>query len=274
MLHLHRSTTPARPRRTIVAALAFALVSLLVLAAPIGVAAKGPSITLTADRQTVNAGDNVTLKIKLQNVTNATLNGAALPGGQDQVDEKVLVCATTTYTVAALPTGGGPKISQALTITASGTTTKAACASPAPAPNPLPDLAVASLTVSQSYDPKVPDVEKVHIDYTIENRGQAPAANLRVDLYVNGKDLDTFSPPLLKAGQKFTRSNEDLRQDGEQLTYSLVLDPDNTIVESDKTNNTAAANISVVLGQNPNGIFSDKIDNSGQGPNILKFIKP
>jgi hypothetical protein len=234
-------------------ALAIVGVSLLLMSGlavgPAALAAPKPSITITADQQTVKAGDQVTLKIKLQNVTNATLNGAALPGGKNSVEKKVLVCVTTTYTVAALPTDGGPKISQALTITASGTSTKAACASPAP--SPLPDLVVTSLTMSQSYDPKRPDLEMVHIDYTIENRGQAPAAGFWGVLSVNGKRLQDFKMDL-KAGEKLALSCDDYRQGqaGEQVTYSVLVDSDNTIVESDKTNNTRSASIIVLKDKN------------------------
>jgi hypothetical protein len=249
----------------IAATLAFVLVSLLVLAAPIGVAAKGPNITLTADQQTVNAGDPVTLKIKLQNVKNATLNLEALPGGQDQVVKKVFVCATTTYTVEALPNGGGPKISQALTITASGTTTKAAC---------LPDMVAVSVTASQSYDPKFPDREFLHIAYTLANRGQALAKNIPYVLYANGKPLFIDIIQWMTAGQQSAGYWDYDTTEGGSFTYSLVLDRDNTIVESDKTNNTAAANLTVVVGQNPISLLSDKVDKSGQGPNILKLIKP
>jgi uncharacterized repeat protein (TIGR01451 family) len=264
MLHLESSTPPARPRRMMAAVLAFVLVSLLVVAAPIGVAAKGPSITLTADQQTVNAGDQVTLKIKLQNVTNATLNGAALPAGKDQLDKKVLVCATTTYTVAALPTDGGPKISQALTITANGTTTKAAC---------LPDLVAAALTISQSYDPKDPKDEQVRIDYTIANRGQTPVKDGTAAFYLNGQYQASIHFDL-KPGDAYSSRWDQIGHDGDVLAYSMVVDPNNKIVEADKTNNMATANLTVVKGRNPVGMFTDKVDKSGQGPDILKLIKP
>jgi subtilase family serine protease len=53
----------------------------------------------------------------------------------------------------------------------------------------------------------------------------------------------------------------------------MVLDPDNKIVEADKTNNERAANITVVKGQNPVGGVSkiDKFDQ--QMPDIFK-LKP
>jgi hypothetical protein len=284
MSHPDRPTAADRPRRLMAAALAFVWVSLLVVAAPIGVAAKGPSITLTADRQTVNAGDNDTLRIKLQNVTNATLNGAALAAGKDQVDKKVLVCATTTYTVTALPTDGGPKISQALTITANGTTSKAACVSPTPMPaavsNPLPDLVVASLTLSESWDMSHADVENVRANYTIENQGQAPAAGVQVLVYFNGMPQNGGKFDLNVGEEKSGHVSMPFK-DYDHVMVAVVIGEENTIAESDKTNNAAVANVTVVLGTNSTNspvdlsktIESDRVKLHGD-TNLFKLIKP
>ena len=275
MPHLSRQAPP-RSLRLMAVALALVLISLLVNAgapAPNVEAGKDASVSITADKQNVNAGDTVKLKIKLQNVKNATLNGEALKDGKDKVEKKVLVCATTTYTVEAMSKNGGPKISQSLTINATGTTTNKDCPSPAAVPNPLPDLVVSSMTLTQLYVPTEPDGERLRLDYAVTNRGQAPVTNAVAYVYVNGKPeffSDTIS---LQPGATFNNTVASSKKDGESLTYSVVLDRDNKIVESDETNNTMAANITVVKGQNPiDTVHSiDKID---EVPSILKFIKP
>jgi subtilase family serine protease len=250
-------------RVPIIVAWMFVLASLLLAAAgpavPAAQAAKDASISITADKLTVKAGDNDTLHIQLQNVKNATLDGQALKG--DKIDRKVLVCTTTTYTVDGTD-AGGKKISQSLTITATGTSTTAAC---------LPDLAVTALTATQSYNPQNPGTERVRIDYTVENQGHTPAEGVLAMFYLNGKILTDVIFKELKAGDKVMAALDYWGKDGESRTYSLVLDPDNKIAEANKTNNTKVANtITVVVGQNPIGDFQkfNKLDHTPVIPKI------
>jgi hypothetical protein len=291
MYHLSHQIS-LRSHRLMVVALVFALISLLVNAggpaAPNAEAAKDASVSITADNQNVNAGDTVKLQIKLHNVTNATLNGVALKDGKDKVDQKVRVCATTTYTVEATPKNGGPKISQALTINATGTTTNKDCSSPAAVPmtvpmtttNPLPDLAVTALTVSQSYDPKQPYLELVRVDYTIANLGQAPAENVTWLIRANGLPFNGFDNVTLKAGETMTRDAVDRVTDEQGsmhlVTYSVMVDPLNKIVESDESNNVKWADINVVPGSNPVSTIALSTDKVNKGSNLdrLKLIKP
>jgi hypothetical protein len=285
MSHLSHQTPP-RSLRLMAVALALVLISLLVNAGGPAAnveAGKDASVSITADNQNVKAGDTVKLKIKLQNVKNATLNGEALKDGKDKLEKKVTVCATTTYTVEAMPKDGGPKISQSLTINAAGTTANKDCPSPAAVPktvpNPLPDLAVTALTVSQSWDPKSPAVEQVRVDYTYANLGQAPADNVSFGFYVNGQDRSTLGPTgTLKPGETHSYSYNTWKGDsGGSYTYSLVLDPFNKIVESDETNNAKAATIIVVLGANRLGGVLDSVQESDKvdsAQNSLKLIKP
>ena len=280
MFHSDSPTTPARPRRLIAAALAFVLVSLLLLAAgpaaPVGEAAKGASITIEADKQIVKAGENVNLKIKLQNVTNATLNGVALPDGKDKVEKKVLVCATTTYTVAAMPKDGGPKISQALTITASGTTTKAACASSAPAPtatpNPLPDLVIVSLTASQT---SAGFNQLVQVDYVIKNVGTEAAGLSVTRAYLEDKAMEgVLQLASLAPGESASgTSHWDVPKDANQtLTIKVVVDADKQVAESDETNNVRTVFVTVGTPKNPT-IFK-KVDKLDQRVPELLQVKP
>jgi hypothetical protein len=100
-------------------ALALVLISLLVLGlpVPVGEAAKDASISITADKHTVDVGDTVTLHIRLHNIENAALDGDPLSG--NKIDMRVLICKTRTYTVTG-QTADGANLTRSLTIKAKG----------------------------------------------------------------------------------------------------------------------------------------------------------
>jgi hypothetical protein len=231
-------------RSPIVIAWVFVLVSLLVLAAgpaaPVGEAAKDASITITADKQHVNPGDNDTLHIKLQNVKNATLDGQALKG--NKIDRKVLVCETTTYTVDGTDPGG-KKVSQSLTVYANGFSSIQAC---------LPDLAVSGLKViSQTSTGSGPDDSvRVCVDFTIVNRGKTSAPASSVLLTASGDyspsfyvgDIIPLSPG---QGSSVSPAMCTLRPHGEALFLTLVSDPKNQMIDPDRLNNTQVITVTV-----------------------------
>ena len=282
MPHLSHQAPP-RSLRLMAVALALVLISLLVNAgapAPNVEAGKDASVSITADKQNVNAGDTVKLKIKLQNVKNATLNGVALKDGKDKVEKKVLVCATTTYTVEAMPKDGGPKISQSLTINATGTTANKDCPSPAAVPmtvpNPLPDLAFTSFKMVQQPYPNRPGYELVSVEWEIHNKGQATAADAMAKLYADGKLVDQSLKVQLPAGQSWTGGMFDDtgggRPDGQTIMYTLVIEPQNAF-QSDTTNNTRTATLKVMKGL----VLSDtvqEVNEGGQKSKILKLLQP
>jgi hypothetical protein len=212
----------------IVLASALVLILLWVAADPLArpaQAAKDSSITITADKQHVAAGDNDTLHIKLQNVKNATLDGVALKG--DKINQKVMVCADTTYTVDATDSGG-QKISQSLTIYATGTTAKTAC---------LPDLAVKSMWAVHSPDAGNPAREEVDPNWIIENRGKTVSTPVAAVLTSNDGGEWDMQVQALKPGEtQFAFAPASILR-GSTRVYTLVIDPKNQEVESDKSNN-------------------------------------
>jgi hypothetical protein len=125
MTHTRFHSRRFYPRRLLLAALAFGLILVAPRLVANLAAANAPSVSITADATSINAGGKVTLSIKLQNVTNATLNGDLLTG--NNVMKTVTVCATTTYTVAATSADGATKFTQAVTVNASGQATNSAC---------------------------------------------------------------------------------------------------------------------------------------------------
>jgi hypothetical protein len=268
---------PVRTSPLVAIALSLLLASLLVFAvgpvAPVGEAAKGASISITADQQTVKSGDNDTLHIRLQNVQNATLNGEALKG--DKIDRKVLVCATTTYTVEGTPKDGGPKISQSLTIYATGTTTKAACPSPTATPNPLPDLIVATVTPSQHALGGSQHLVWVQVDYVVKNVGKEPAGPFVTRAYVGGQRLEgdlhvaSLAPGETAAGMGHWEFPQDANQ---TFMIKVVVDEDNQVAEADETNNTQTGSVTIGTPKGLSGIF-EKVDKTDRLPDIFK-LKP
>jgi hypothetical protein len=268
---------PVRTSPLVAIALSLLLASLLVFAAgpvaPVGEAAKGASISITADQQTVKSGDNDTLHIRLQNVQNATLNGEALKG--DKIDRKVLVCATTTYTVEGIPQDGGPKISQSLTIYATGTTTKAACPSPTATPNPLPDLVVVSLTPSQRALSGPQQLEYVQVDYVVKNIGKEPAGPFVTRAYVGSQRMEgDLKLSSLGPGESAKGMGhwEIPRSANQTFTLKVVTDEDNQVAEADETNNTQTGSVTIGAPKGLSGIFQ-RLDKADQLPDIFK-IKP
>jgi hypothetical protein len=225
--------------------LASALVIVALLTAgpfvPLVQAAKDGSISITADKQTVNPGDTDTLHIKLQNVKNATLDGEALKG--NKIDRKVQVCETTTYTVAAEATGG-QKLSQSLTVNASGFSSIQAC---------LPDLALSALAVTSQLPSKdaPKDLEDVCVNITIENRGKTatPASDLLltasgdVSPSVYPRDIPPLGPGGCASVSPVVCT---LRPHGELTTLTVAIDPKNQIIESDESNNTRFITVKVM----------------------------
>lgn len=109
----------------------------------------------------------------------------------------------------------------------------------------LPDLAVS--TNSLSFDPAVPkDGDTVSIQVTIQNGGEQDAANVLVKAYegstVIGSGTIALIPGNSQGALSFTYDTT-----GKSGTHeiTIVVDPDNTIVEQSKDNNTASRSFGV-----------------------------
>jgi hypothetical protein len=231
-----RVGTRARLARTLAACVV--LLSLCIVQpspwATIAAAAPNESISITAEHDTVKAGDEVTLKIKLRDVKDAMLNGEALKG--DKVNKKVLVCATTTYTVDGMAKDG-KKLSQSLTINASGTSTKPAC---------LPDLVIADLTVTQANTADDPTQnEFVAVNFTMKNQGGTAANGFAWRLSANGAMYDVKHTYDLAPGASTPVQFGEDWPHGATITATLVLDPGANVTESNKQNNEKAVTFTV-----------------------------
>jgi hypothetical protein len=202
--------------------------------ATIATAAPNDNISITADHDTVKAGDEDTLKIRLRDVKDATLNGEPLKG--DRIDRKVLVCATTTYTVQATDKAG-LKVNKALTILATGTTSKPAC---------LPDLAVTTLTVTQALGANGVEID-VTAHFVVTNRGGGPAGPF-VTRLTNDRDPIVHDTPTATLDASETVSGDKTWHfviAGVPAVITAVADPDHKVVQSNKLSHTKSVTVTV-----------------------------
>ncbi|MYX18212.1 APHP domain-containing protein [Streptomyces sp. SID8374] len=115
-----------------------------------------------------------------------------------------------------------------------------------PAPNP--DLTVSAL----SWSPSAPsEADNVTVQGTVRNIGTAPSAATTVDVSLGGVVVGSAPVGALAAGASATFSVPVGKRPQGSYTVSALVDPADTIIESDNTNNSRTTASPLVVGQSP-----------------------
>ncbi|WP_112489550.1 CARDB domain-containing protein [Streptomyces bacillaris] len=115
-----------------------------------------------------------------------------------------------------------------------------------PAPNP--DLTVSAL----SWSPSAPsETDDITVQGTVRNSGTAPSAATTVDVSLGGAVVGSAPVGPLAAGASAPVSVAVGKRPQGSYTVSALVDPTDTVVESDETNNSRTTASPLVVGQSP-----------------------
>ncbi|MYT37564.1 APHP domain-containing protein [Streptomyces sp. SID8356] len=115
-----------------------------------------------------------------------------------------------------------------------------------PAPNP--DLTVSAL----SWSPSAPsETDDITVRGTVRNSGTAPSAATTVDVSLGGTVVGSAPVGPLAAGASAPVSVAVGKRPQGSYTVSALVDPTDTVVESDETNNSRTTASPLVVGQSP-----------------------
>ncbi|MFJ8760148.1 CARDB domain-containing protein [Streptomyces cyaneofuscatus] len=115
-----------------------------------------------------------------------------------------------------------------------------------PAPNP--DLTVSAL----SWSPSSPsETDNITVQGTVRNIGTAASAATTVDVSLGGVVVGSAPVGPLAAGASAPVSVADGKRPQGSYTVSALVDPTDTIIESDNTNNSRTTASPLVVGQSP-----------------------
>ncbi|MFJ9977606.1 CARDB domain-containing protein [Streptomyces cyaneofuscatus] len=115
-----------------------------------------------------------------------------------------------------------------------------------PAPNP--DLTVSAL----SWSPSAPsETDNITVQGTVRNIGTAASAATTVDVSLGGVVVGSAPVGLLAAGASAQVSVPVGKRPQGSYTVSALVDPTDTIIESDNTNNSRTTASPLVVGQSP-----------------------
>ncbi|MFD5977179.1 CARDB domain-containing protein [Streptomyces bacillaris] len=115
-----------------------------------------------------------------------------------------------------------------------------------PAPNP--DLTVSAL----SWSPSAPsETDDITVQGTVRNSGTAPSAATTVDVSLGGAVVGSAPVGPLAAGASAPVSVAVGKRPQGSYTVSALVDPTDTVVESDETNNGRTTTSPLVVGQSP-----------------------
>ncbi|MFD9504275.1 CARDB domain-containing protein [Streptomyces sp. NPDC060035] len=113
---------------------------------------------------------------------------------------------------------------------------------------PNPDLTVSELT----WSPATPsEKDDVTVNATVRNTGTAPAAATTVDVSLEGLVAGSAPVSGLAAGASATVPVDVGKRVMGAYSVSAVVDPTDTIVEQDNSNNSRTASSKLVVGQSP-----------------------
>ncbi|MFG2600156.1 CARDB domain-containing protein [Streptomyces sp. NPDC048462] len=113
---------------------------------------------------------------------------------------------------------------------------------------PNPDLTVSALTWSPSSPSEADDVT---VTATVRNTGTAPAAATTVDVSLEGAVAGSAPVGALAAGASDTVSVKVGKRPMGSYSVSAVVDPTDTVIEQDNTNNSRTAASKLVVSQSP-----------------------
>ncbi len=115
-----------------------------------------------------------------------------------------------------------------------------------PAPNP--DLTVSAL----SWSPSAPsETDDITVQGTVRNSGTAPSAATTVDVSLGGAVVGSAPVGPLAAGASAPVSVAVGKRPQGSYTVSALVDPTDTVVESDETDNSRTTTSPLVVGQSP-----------------------
>lgn len=115
-----------------------------------------------------------------------------------------------------------------------------------PAPNP--DLTVSAL----SWSPSAPsETDDITVQGTVRNSGTAPSAATTVDVSLGGAVVGSAPVGPLAAGASAPVSVAVGKRPQGSYTVSALVDPTDTVVESEETNNSRTTASPLVVGQSP-----------------------
>jgi hypothetical protein len=108
----------------------------------------------------------------------------------------------------------------------------------------LPDLVVQALTVTQTANGADAAYETVVVKFTIKNQGGMPAGPFLVQVMVGAtqRSLGAFT---LKPGESYSGSASAIGAHGTIQTVSILIDPSNSVVESNRANKAKTIEIAV-----------------------------
>ncbi|MGW8890070.1 CARDB domain-containing protein [Streptomyces sp. NPDC055749] len=113
---------------------------------------------------------------------------------------------------------------------------------------PNPDLTVTDLT----WTPAGPsETDNVTVNATVRNAGTAPAPATTVNVSLEGAVAGSAAVPALAAGASAAVPVSVGKRPQGSYTVSVVVDPTDTVVEQDNSNNSRTAAEKLVVGQSP-----------------------
>jgi hypothetical protein len=198
----------------------------------------GVYVMLRTDKDTVKAGDPVNLDISFQGVKSAALESSSLlsptpqsmplsvaKGGKlTHLTQTETPCINTFYELTTtLKSGPGPGMAVGIDVTGQ-------C---------LPDLAVGDITPRLAADPNNANNMLLAFVVTYKNVGKdtAPGVPLVATYAPTGAIVKGTTMPLGPGEENELHLTDMSVAKGQQLSFTITLDPDNKLTESDKSNN-------------------------------------
>jgi len=172
---------------------------------------------------------------------------APIPGGSFEYFDNVAYYFTGTFTTPQTANGTWLLVYDDICGPCNDTGTWSvalATATPTPTPTPLPDLGVESMW----WNPVEPTItDSVDLGFKARNWGGQTSPSCRFVVELDGKPLSTGNLPSIKAGGYYIIPSVPLGVPGTgEHTVKVTVDSQNTVVESNESNNTLSKNMKIV----------------------------